>query len=53
MRCMFQCYEGISLVHVLPPHGPPFQHITDVEPLYDQVIRFLGPHCERLYQLGA
>jgi transposase len=53
MRWMFQCFEGISLVRFLPPHGPPHQEIAGLEPLHAQVIRLLGPCCEKLYALGA
>jgi transposase len=51
MRWMFQCFEGISLVRFVPPHGPPFQEITGVEPLHEQVIRLLGLRCAKLYEL--
>ena len=53
MRWMFQCFEGISLVYYLPPHGPPHHEITGVEPLHEQVLRLLGPYCEHLYELRA
>jgi transposase len=53
MRWMFQCFEGISLVRVVPPHGPPLREITGVEPLHEQVIRLLGPRCAKLYELSA
>jgi transposase len=52
MRWMFQCFEGISLVRFLPPHGPPEYEITGVGPLHEQVIRLLGPYCETLYELN-
>lgn len=53
MRWMFQCFEGISLVRVVPPQGPPFQEITGVELLHEQVIRLLGPRCAKLYELST
>jgi transposase len=53
MRWMFQCFEGISLVRILPPHGPPFQEIAGVEPLHEQVIRLLGTYCVKLYELDS
>jgi transposase len=53
LRWMFQCFEGISLVRFVPPHGPPQQEITGVEPLHEQVIRLLGPRCTKLYKLSA
>jgi hypothetical protein len=53
MRWMFQCFEGISLVRFIPPNDPPFQEITGVEPLHEQVIRLLGPSCATLYELST
>lgn len=53
MRWMFQCFEGISLVRFVPPHGPPLQEITGVEPLHEQVIWLLGPSYEKLYELHS
>jgi hypothetical protein len=53
LRWMFQCFEGISLVRFLPPHGPPQHEITGVAPLHEQVIHLLGPYCEKLYELRA
>lgn len=50
---VFQCFEGISLVCVLPPQGPAHHEIVGLEPLHHQVIRLLGPHCEKRYELGA
>jgi hypothetical protein len=56
LRWMFHCFEGMSLARFLPPHaphGPPLQEITGIEPLDEQVIRFLGPRCAQLYELSA
>jgi hypothetical protein len=53
LRWMFQCFEGISLVRFLPPHGPPQHEITGVALLHEQVIHLLGPYCEKLYELRA
>jgi hypothetical protein len=50
---MFHCFAGISLVRFLPPPGPPQYEIAGVEPLYEQVIRLLGPFCEKLYELAV
>jgi hypothetical protein len=44
---------GPSLVRFVPPHGPPQQEITGVEPLHEQVIRLLGPYCEIRYECSA
>jgi hypothetical protein len=56
MRWIFQCFEGISLVRFLAPLGPPSHEIVEIvglEPLHHQVIRLLGPDCEKLYELGV
>jgi hypothetical protein len=53
LRWIFQCFEGISLVHSLPPYGPLQHAIAGVEPLHEQVTTLLGPFCARLYELAA
>jgi len=50
MRWMFQCFEGINLVRFPPPLGPPHADIAGLEPLHAQVIRLLGPYCEKFYK---
>jgi hypothetical protein len=51
MRWMFQCFEGISLVGITPPNGPPLWDIAGLEPLHEQVVALLGPSCEKLYKV--
>jgi transposase len=51
MRWMFQCFEGISLVAVQLPQGPPHLDLAGLEPLHEQVATLLGPYCEKLYKL--
>jgi transposase len=51
MRWMFQCFEGISVVARSSPQGPPHWEISDLEPLHEQVIAFLGPCCAKFYKL--
>jgi transposase len=51
MRWMFQCFEGVSLVVVQPPGGPPHRDLAGVEPLHMQVAALLGPSCEKLYKV--
>jgi SRSO17 transposase len=53
MRWIFLCFEGINLVRFVPTHGPPQHELAGVEPLHEQVIRLLGPHCRKLYELSA
>jgi transposase len=50
MRWMFQCFEGISLLGLHPPHAPPSWLITGLEPLHEQVISLLGPSCAKFYK---
>lgn len=50
MRWMFQCFEGISLVGLHPPHAPPSWLIAGLEPLHEQVLSLLGPACAQFYQ---
>jgi hypothetical protein len=52
MRWMFQCFEGISLVELQLPVGPPQRNIAGLEPLHELVIALLGPHCEKLYRVA-
>jgi hypothetical protein len=53
LRWMFQCFEGVSLVHFVPPHNPPQHAIAGLEPLHKQVLSLLGSFCEKLYELAA
>jgi transposase len=53
MRWIFQCFEGVSLVRFVPSQAPPQQQLAGMEPLHLQVIRLLGPHCRKLYELSA
>jgi transposase len=50
MRWIFQCFEGISLVHFQPPAGLPQQDIAGLEPLHEQVVALLGPVYEKRYK---
>src|SRR5215813_8786204 len=53
MRWMFQCFEGISLVGLTLPQGPPHHDIAGLEPLHEQVVALLGPSCEKFYRVDA
>jgi transposase len=50
MRWIFQCFEGVSLVTVQPPQGPPHWELANLEPLHEHVVALLGPGCEKLYK---
>jgi transposase len=51
LRWMFQVFEGISLVTLPQPVGPPQQEIAGLEPLHTQVLALLGPMYEKFYKL--
>jgi transposase len=48
MRWVFQCFEGIELLHIRTQ-----EHLTTVvlrlEPLHAQILQLLGPACQHLY----
>jgi transposase len=50
MRWVFQCFEGIDLLHIR--HGPdPGQAIVlRLQPLHQQILALLGPSYEDFYQ---
>jgi transposase len=51
LRWIFQCFEGVSLVVVQPPQGPPQSDLAGLESLHQQVAALLGPYCEKLYKV--
>jgi transposase len=50
MRWVFQCFEGIELLHIR--HGPAAvtSLILRLAPLHQQVLALLGPACEQFYE---
>jgi transposase len=50
MRWVFQCFEGIELLHIR--HGP--DHSTTLllrlEALHQQILALLGPSCQQFYK---
>ncbi len=51
LRWMFQVFEGISLVTLPQPLGPPQLEIAGLEPLHEQVLALLGPTYTKFYKL--
>ncbi len=50
MRWIFQCFEGVDLLHIR--HGPDSATavVLRLEPFHQQVLALLGSSCEELYQ---
>jgi hypothetical protein len=51
MRWVFQCFEGIELLHIR--HGPDAATaslILRLTPLHQQILALLGPTYERFYE---
>jgi hypothetical protein len=51
MRWVFQCFEGIELLHIR--HGPAVvttSLILQLTPLHQQILTLLGPTCEQFYE---
>jgi len=51
LRWMFPVFEGMSLVTLPQPLGPPQLEIAGLEPLHEQVLALLGPTYEKFYKL--
>jgi transposase len=52
MRWIFQVFEGVSLLTVPQPAGPPQQDTVGLEPVHEQVLALLGPSYAKLYTLA-
>jgi hypothetical protein len=52
MRWVFQCFEGIELLHIR--YGPDAASITSLilrlTPLHQQILALLGPTYEQVYE---
>jgi transposase len=52
MRWVFQCFEGIDLLHIRI--GSRFQtQVLGVQALHRQILRLLGPACQQCYFLSS
>jgi transposase len=49
MRWLFQCFEGIDLVHMTLPDGTCVTQVLRLSALHRQVLRLLGPAYEKGY----
>jgi transposase len=49
LRWIFQCFEGIELLHIRTGgHSEP--QVLGVQPLHEQVLALLGPSSQKLYK---
>jgi transposase len=49
MRWVFQCFEGVDLLHIRHGPGPAAALVLRLQPLHQQVLALLGPACEAFY----
>jgi transposase len=50
MRWVFQCFEGIDLLHIRHGPGPAAELVLRLQPLHQQVLALLGPTYEECYK---
>jgi transposase len=50
MRWVFQCFEGIDLLHIRHGPSPAVALVLRLAPLHQQVLALLGPAHEELYK---
>jgi hypothetical protein len=49
MRWVFQCFEGVDLLHIRHGPGPDVALELRLQPLHQQVLALLGPAYEQFY----
>ena len=50
MRWVFQCFEGIKLLHIRHGPGAVTSLILRLTPLHQQILALLGPTFEQFYE---
>jgi transposase len=50
MRWVFQCFDGIDLLHIRHGPGPEMALVLRLQPLHQQVLALLGPTDEVVYK---
>jgi hypothetical protein len=50
MRWVFQCFEGIDLLHIRHGPDPTVDLVLRLQPLHHQVLALLGPAYEEFYK---
>jgi len=50
MRWVFQCFEGVDLLHIRHGRGPAMALVLRLQPVHHQVLALLGPGYEEFYK---
>jgi transposase len=50
MRWVFQCFEGVDLLHIRHGPGSATALVLRLEPVHQQVLALLGPSYEQFYE---
>jgi len=50
MRWVFQCFEGVDLLHIRHGPGPEVALVLRLQPVHQQVLTLLGPAYEQFYK---
>jgi transposase len=50
LRWMFQCFEGVDLLHIRHGPDPALAMVLRLQPLHQQVLALLGPAYEQFYK---
>jgi hypothetical protein len=50
MRWVFQCFEGIDLLHIRAGPHPAAALVLRVQPVHQQVLALLGPSYQEFYE---
>ena len=50
MRWIFQCFEGVDLLHIRHGPGPAMALVLRLQPVHQQVLALLGPSYEEFYK---
>jgi transposase len=50
LRWVFQCFEGIELLHISVPLADRQTLVLRLQPLHEQILALLGPPPQRSYQ---
>jgi transposase len=50
MRWVFQCFEGIDLLHIRHGPDPATAVVLRLQPLHQRVLALLGPTCQEFYK---